>query len=111
MAGLGVAQFAPGADTAANLKTRAEWEMKTRAARAETVTLAVPGWFAGDGAASGPVWEPGARAELAVPTTEISGDRLIERVRLIRDDQGTRSELTMVPPDAWAQIAEAEPSE
>ncbi len=96
---------------AASLEKRAKWEAVTRAARGETHSVSVPGWFGGDdvGSAAGPVWEPGARAELDVPSHKLSGDRLIERVRLVRDDGGTRSELTLVPPEAWTQLAEPEP--
>lgn len=91
----------------ASLATRAAWEAKVRAGRANAITAVVPGWFAGSSSASGPVWEPGARADCDVPSHGLSGDRLIERVRLIRDGEGTRSELTLVPPEAWAQLADA----
>lgn len=94
--------------TPAALKKRAEWEKTVRAARAETATVTVPGWFAGDSAASGSVWAPGMMAEIAAEPIGLSGDRLIERVRLTRDADGTRSELTLVPPGAWSQIAENE---
>ena len=94
----------------ANLRKRAEWEKTTRAGRADGLTVTVPGWFGGDGSASGPVWQPGARCDCRVPSLGVTGERLIERVRLSRDDQGTRSELTLVPPGAWAQLAEAEPA-
>ncbi len=93
---------------AASLKKRAQWEADVRAARAETIMATVPGWFGGDGAESGPVWQPGARAECEVPSRGISGPRLIENVRLIRDGNGTRSELRLKPPGAWAQLAERE---
>ena len=95
---------------AASLTKRAEWEKTVRAGRAEVFSVSVPGWFAGDGSAAGPVWEIGARATCDVPTLGLSGDRLIERVRFVRDaEAGTRTELTLVPPGAWAQLAEAEP--
>ncbi len=94
---------------AASLKKRANWEATVRAARAEKATVSVPGWFAGDGSANGPVWEPGARADCDAPSVKISGDRLIESLRLSRDDQGTRTELVLVAPAAWTQLAEPEP--
>lgn len=93
---------------AASLKLRAEWEAKVRAARAETITVELPGWFGGDGSASGPVWQPGARAECHAPSVAVSGEKLIERVTFTRDDSGTRSSLTLVPPEAWSQLAQAE---
>ena len=91
----------------ASLVKRAAWEAKVRKGRASTITAVVPGWFAGSGSASGPVWEPGAHASCDVPSHGLSGDQLIERVRLIRDADGTRTELTLVPPEAWAQLADA----
>lgn len=93
----------------ASLKKRADWEATVRAGRAERSTAIVPGWFGGDGTASGPVWAPGARAECNAPSVRIEGDRLIEAVRFIRDNDGTRTELVLVPPSAWTQLAEAEP--
>lgn len=91
---------------AASLKKRAAWERQTRAGKAERSTVVVPGWFA-EGTT---VWEPGKRAALSAPSNRVSGDRLIERVVLTRSaDEGTLSELTLVPPEAWAQLAESEP--
>ena len=92
----------------ASLHKRAEWEATVRAGRAERLTAHVPGWFGGDGSANGPVWEPGARAAIDAPSLKLSGDRLIERVQLLRDNDGTRSEIMLVPPSAWAQLAENE---
>lgn len=91
----------------ASLTKRAQWEATVRAGRAETASVTLPGWFTGVDF-SGAVWTPGARAECEVPTVHLSGDRLIERVKLIRDKDGTRTELTLVPPAAWTQLAEAE---
>ena len=101
---IGEEQSDPG-----SLKRRAEWEAVTRAARAQTITATVPGWFAG-GDPAGPVWEPGARADVAAPTLGIAGDRLIERVSLNRDEAGTTTTLTLVPPEAWNQLPEEEPA-
>lgn len=95
----------------ASLAKRASWEATTRAGRAESASVTVAGWFSGDGSASGPVWQPGARADCDIPACGLSGDRLIERVRFTRNDQdGTRTVLGLVPPSAWAQLAENESS-
>ena len=92
--------------TAASLTTRAQWEAQTRAARAQRYTATVPGWQAG----GGDIWQPGARTRVEVPSHGLSGDLLIERAVLRRSaEEGTTSELTLVPPAAWAQLAEAEP--
>lgn len=92
--------------TAASLTIRAQWEAQTRAARAQRYTATVPGWQAG----GGDIWQPGARAQVSVPSHGLAGDLLIERAVLRRSaEDGTTSELTLVPPEAWAQLAEAEP--
>ena len=94
----------------ANLKKRAAWEKQTRAGRAESSQITVPSWFT-DTSGSGAVWEPGKRADCQLPSNGVSGERLIERVVLTRTaEDGTRSEITAVPPDAWAQLAESEPA-
>lgn len=93
---------------ASSLTLRAAWEAQTRAGRAIRHTVTVPGWFA-DGA--GLVWQPGARTRAVVHSHGLDGDLLIERVSLRRDNEsGTVSELTLVPPEAWAQLAESERS-
>lgn len=90
---------------AKSLATRAKWEAQTRAARALRHTASVPGWFA-----SGEVWQPGSRTRLTAPSHAADTDLLIERVRLMRSSEGgTTSELTLVPAEAWAQLAEEEP--
>ena len=92
----------------ASLKKRAEWEKTVRAARGQRTRATVPGWFGGNGSASGPVWEPGARADVQAEAVGVTGSRLIERVRLRRDNSGTSAELELVPPEAWTQMAEKE---
>lgn len=93
---------------AASLERRAKWEAQTRAGRAERHTAIVQGWFADEGLTAGPVWRAGARTRLEAPSHGIARDLLIERVRLSLDEGGTQSELTLVPPEAWAQLPEAE---
>lgn len=91
---------------AAGLARRAAWERDVRRARSRGLSVTVPGWFtAGDR-----VWSPGMRSRCAMPALQVDGDWLVERVTLVRDEAGTRSELTLVPPEAWAQLAEAEPA-
>lgn len=93
----------------ASLRKRAAWEAQTRAARSLQRRVTVPGWYAGNDA-SGPVWQPGARAYVRIPWCAVDATLLIERVRLVRDGEaGTFTELTLVPPEAWAQLAEPEP--
>jgi len=113
----GIARYRPllilaeeQSDTA-SLRKRAAWEAQTRAARGQQRRVTVPGWFAGNNIAS-PAWRPGARAYVSIPWCKVNGTLLIERVRLVRDAEGgTTSELTLVPPEAWAKLAEPEPKQ
>ncbi len=113
----GIARYRPmlivaeeQADTA-NLRKRAAWEAQTRAARSLQRRVTVPGWFAANDG-SGPAWRPGARAYVRIPWCNVDETLLIERVRLVRDSEaGTTSELTLVPPEAWAKLAEPEPKQ
>lgn len=92
----------------ASLAKRAAWESKVRAARGSGVQVSTTGWFAGE-RGNGPRWKAGARALCKAPTLQVDGEYLVERVRFIRNaEDGTRSELTLVPPDAWTQLAEPE---
>lgn len=89
-------------------RKRAAWEAQTRAAKGQPVTARVPGWYAGD-RGSGPAWEPGARAHVSIPRCNVDGVRLVERINLVRNsEEGTYTSLTLVPPAAWAQLAEPE---
>jgi len=87
-----------------SLTVRAAWEAQTRAGRSHRHNVTVPGWFAG-----AEVWQPGARTRVLVPSHGLDTDLLIERVRLTRDASGgTVSELVLVSPQAWLQLAESE---
>lgn len=90
---------------AASLKKRAEWEAAVRNGRSRPASITVVGWRDDAGA----VWQPGARSACDVPSCRIVGDMLVERVRLTRDaEQGTLTDLDVVPPEAWTQLAEPE---
>lgn len=89
---------------AASLARRAKWEASVRSGRGKPVSVTVPGWLTDEGK----VWEPGARAACRIPSIKVEGDLLVERVRTIRGEQGTVTELGLVPPEAWTQLAEPE---
>ena len=92
------------ADPAA-LTKRAAWEAAVRAGRSSPVSVTVPGWLTDDGAP----WSPGARADCAIPSLRVASDLLVERVKFSRDGQnGSLTELALVPPEAWTQLAEPE---
>lgn len=117
----GVARYRPmivvGEDQAdtANLKQRAEWEAKVRSGRGRPLTVTLPGWFTdGPNASngSGRIWKAGERASCRIPSCRRDEALLIQRVRFVRSaEQGTTTELEMVPPEAWAKIAEPEPKQ
>lgn len=92
------------ADPAA-LRRRAQWEAAVRTGRGQGLSAMVPGWLTD----AGLPWQPGARAACDVPSLRISADLLVERCRFTRDGQrGSVTELSLVPPEAWTQLAEPE---
>lgn len=97
---------------ASSLASRAEWEARVRAGRGQKLGVTVPGWFTegGQEAGAGTVWKAGTRATCRIPSCRIDAVLLVQRVRFSRSgDQGTVTELELVPPEAWAQLAEPEP--
>lgn len=92
---------------AASLVKRAKWEASVRSGRGKPLSVTVPGWLTDEGK----VWAPGTRAACRIPSCQIEGDLLVERVRTVRSgDTGTVTELGLVPPEAWSQLAEPEES-
>lgn len=87
------------------LKRRAAWEAAVRAGRGESLSATVPGWLTD----AGEPWQAGSRADCQLPALKVAGDLLVERVRFTRDGQrGSLTELSLVPPEAWTQLAEPE---
>jgi prophage tail gpP-like protein len=94
---------------AKSLRVRAEWEAQTRAARSRRHVATVPGWFVSGTGTTAEVWQPGARTRAVVHSHGLDSDLLIERVTLKRDaESGTTTELTLVAPEAWLELPEAE---
>lgn len=93
-------------DTASLVK-RAKWEAAVRSGRGQPLAVTVPGWLTD----AGKVWQPGARAAVEIPSCNVSGDLLVESVRTFRDgERGSVTDLALVPPEAWTQLAEPEES-
>lgn len=90
-----------GRTDAAACKARAEWEMLTRWGRSTSITAVVPGWLTSEGA----VWAINQVVRVRVPPALIDDDFLIVEARLSRDLTGTKTELTLQPPEAFAQYA------
>lgn len=88
-----------GRADAAACKARAEWEMLTRWGRSTTISVTVPGWLTSEGE----VWPINKIIRVRIPPALIDDDLLIVEARLSRDTTGTRTELTLQPPEAFAQ--------
>lgn len=90
--------------TIANAGVRARWEASTRAGRGQSATLTVPGWRRPDGRLR-------ACNTIVRVTSEwlfIDGPMLVQAVTFVKDGRGTVSELSLVPPEAWSQLAVSE---
>lgn len=83
--------------TAAFAKTRAEWEAKVRAGRADAVRITVQGWTQ----SNGQLWPVNARATVRSPSIGINGDMLITEATYSQDESGTTTQLTLKRPDAF----------
>jgi prophage tail gpP-like protein len=84
----------------AALQRRAKWEASVRAARALTVESAVIGWRHASG-----LWSPNRTVQVRSPTLGVDRELLIRDVELISDGEGTRTELTLTPVEAYSLIA------
>jgi prophage tail gpP-like protein len=83
---------------AADAKRRADWEARTRAARAETVTIAVQGWRQPSGA----LWPINAISRVKSPRmVGVDGDMLISQVEFSIGEGGRVTQLNLVRPDAF----------
>lgn len=78
-------------------KRLADWEARNRAARAEAVTVVVQGLRQPDGR----LWEPNTLSAVYAPAAGVAGDLLISQVVYTVDDQGERTQLELVRPDAF----------
>lgn len=90
--------LAEGAAGPAALQVRADWEVRVAAGRSAELTYTLPGWRG----ASGAIWKPNTIVRVEDRRLDIDREMLISAVKLILDGQrGSRSELTLVPPDAF----------
>lgn len=86
--------------TIASLKKRAEWEANVRAARSQTVTIMLPGWYD----PAGTIWAPRSRVQVVSQRLGIDLVMLVVAVELSRGEDGTITRLTLQPPEAWQQL-------
>lgn len=82
----------------ADARARADWEARTRAARAETVTIVVQGWKQPDGK----LWPINAITRVrASRLIGVDGDMLITQVENTVGDGGKITQLRLMRPDAF----------
>lgn len=82
-----------------DLKTRADWELKTRRAKAKRATVTVQGWEY----APKKLWNIALLVHLKSPRLGYDTPMLISTLTLSADDQsGTLAELTLTDPTAYA---------
>jgi prophage tail gpP-like protein len=77
---------------------RAQWEIARRFGRSMRVTVTLDSWRDSAGA----LWQPNTLAPLALPALKL--DKVswtIAEVSFIRDEQGTRATLVLMPPGAF----------
>jgi prophage tail gpP-like protein len=75
---------------------RAYWEANRRWGRSRQVRVEVTGWRDG----SGKLWTANSLVSVNLPTAKVNEDRAIAEVSYLRDEDGTRALLTLMPAQA-----------
>jgi len=88
----------------ADCKKRGEWQRNTSFGRGRSVVYTVNSWYHDDG-----LWEPNKMVPVSDAYAGINEDRLIPSVDLILDEGGFRSEIQVVPKEAFNLIPLPEP--
>lgn len=86
-------------------KTRAEWQRTVSAARGDQVVYTVNGWLA-----NGALWQPNTLVQVVDSFLGIDEQRLISQVDFTLDDQGERTEVTVVGRHAYDPLKIPQPS-
>lgn len=92
---------------AATCKRRAEWEATVRAAKAQEVTIVLPGWRTAGGA----LWQPQQAVDVTAPAAWMAGPLMVAGVKLELGEQGRRVTLRIVRPEAYTQLPVPEEAE
>jgi len=85
--------------TGVTLADRAAWERDIRRARGRSIVITVSGW-----SINGRLWQPNERVPVKIPRWDINAELLIKQVTSIKDEEGSRSEITVVPQDVYSLI-------
>lgn len=81
----------------AAMRKRADWEASVRAGESIEASVTVVGWQRAPGA----LWKAGETYRVTSPMLAIDLDLVCKSVRYLQDDsQGTKTEMTLVPPEA-----------
>jgi prophage tail gpP-like protein len=77
---------------------RAIWEAKRRFGRSFQLSLTTDGWRD----AAGRIWTPNSSVPISLPALKMNNlTWVIGEVTFLRDDKGTRAEISLMPPDAF----------
>ena len=90
--------------TAKTAQERANWEAITRAAKSSPVEVVVRGWTQSDGS----LWACASLVSLDAPPIlgGPSQDFMVSQVRYTLGPEGTRTALSLLPPDAFRKLQE-----
>lgn len=80
-----------------DMQARAEWEVRHRRFSGTELTYTVPGWEA----AKSDLWMINSLVPVRDPQLSIARDMLISKVSLTRDDEGTTTQVTVAPAEAY----------
>lgn len=94
-----VSEQGPGMDQV--VPRRIQWEMARRWGRSQVVRVTVDSWRD----SAGTLWTPNWLVPVRLPSLKFADAMLLlVSVRYLRDEQGTRAELTLMPPEAMAPM-------
>ncbi|SIS87801.1 phage baseplate assembly protein [Neptunomonas antarctica] len=89
----------------AGCKTRAEWQRNVHEGRSVGVVYTVSGWRQTSG---GRIWTPNELIQVTDPWMGWNDQRLIVETRLMLDDDGSNTEIRVMPKEAFALVPEVE---
>lgn len=90
-----------GAGMAQVVPRRIQWEMARRWGRSQAVRVTVDSWRD----SAGSLWTPNWLVPVNLPSLKCANAMLLlVSVRYLRDEQGSRAELTLMPPEAMAPM-------
>lgn len=85
--------------SAASLAARAQWEASVRLAKAQTVTMTLPGWRQPDRT----LWQKGVLVQVNAPSAWINASLMVVSVKYVASAQGKQAALTLARPEAYTR--------